>query len=360
MFQINHRKSVVPIGVAISLLLASCGSEPEQVAQEATVRPAKLITIQAADNLQSRNFPAVIDVIQSSNLAFQVGGLINELPIIEAQEVEQGQVLASLDQRDYLNQVTTAQSQFANAQGEYQRAQRLFEQDAIARSVLEQRESQFNVARAAFDSAEKALADTILIAPYTGVVSAVTASRLENVQAGQVIVSIFGNSAMEAKVNIPASIIATAPDADEYQGVVFVTLDAVPDVRIPAVFREASLQADATSQTYAASFAFTAPENLNILPGMNASVLLELPSLVANSSEDNASVPLSAVMSDGQGQYVWIVDSDSMRVTKSNVTIQDGIGEFVTVIDGLSAGDVIVGAGASYLSEGVEVRPWID
>jgi len=35
-----------------------------------------------------------------------------------------------------------------------------------------------------------------------------------------------------------------------------------------------------------------------------------------------------------------------------------GVGETLTVSQGLDAGEMIVGAGVSYLSQGMKVRPW--
>ena len=39
--------------------------------------------------------------------------------------------------------------------------------------------------------------------------------------------------------------------------------------------------------------------------------------------------------------------------------IEQGIGEMLLVTAGLEEGDVIVGAGASYLAEGMKVQAWI-
>lgn len=356
----NSKSNQLLSVMVLSLLLAACGAETTEEAQTVGVRPVKLVTVSEATSRSARTFPAVIDVIQSSDLAFQVSGLIEQLSVIEAQEVEEGEIIAQLDQRDFVNQVTTARAQFNIAETEYLRAVRLSEEDAIATSVLEQRESQFNVAQAALDSAEKALADTVLVAPYAGVVAAIPAAELENIQAGQVVVSLIGNGAMEAKVNVPASIVARAPRTGDDPGTAFVILDAVPGFRIPAVFRGANLLADATSQTFEAGFAFMPLDDLNILPGMNASVELELPYDTTQDVEGGTMIPLSAILTEGDTQYVWKLDSESMRVSKTEIEVADGIGEFITVTSGLEVGNVIVGAGASYLSEGMEVREWAD
>ena len=354
----NSKNTFRSIALLFPLALVACGPEVVEQSSEPVIRPVKLITISEASDLESRTFPAIIEAAQSSELAFQVGGLIEEIAVTEAQQIQQGDLIARLDQRQLINQLNSARAQFENAETEFQRAQRLAEEDAIAQSVLEQRESQYNVALAALDTAEKALSDTTLTAPYPGVVTAVSASALDNVQAGQIVVAIMGSGEMEATFSLPASIIATTPNAQD-EAVVSVILDAAPGIRIVATFSEANLEADAVSQTYQVSYTFTPPDNLVILPGMNASVLLDPPQTSASSTNYTV-VPLAAIMSDGTSQYVWIVDQESMQVSRRNITLAEGIGENVTVTDGLVAGDSIVGAGASYLSEGLQVRPWID
>lgn len=47
-----------------------------------------------------------------------------------------------------------------------------------------------------------------------------------------------------------------------------------------------------------------------------------------------------------------------MQASKAPVKIENGIGEQLIVTDGLKAGDVIIGAGANYVTEGMKVRPW--
>jgi multidrug efflux pump subunit AcrA (membrane-fusion protein) len=84
-----------------------------------------------------------------------------------------------------------------------------------------------------------------------------------------------------------------------------------------------------------------------------------LSSTIIEKVSDGVSVPLSAINADGTGQYVWFVDPQTMKVAKRDVEVAEDVGEVVRVTRGLDPGDQIVGAGGAYLTEGVEVRPWI-
>ena len=62
-------------------------------------------------------------------------------------------------------------------------------------------------------------------------------------------------------------------------------LDAAPDRQIPVMFKEASLEADEATQTYAITFSFDTPKGLTILPGMNAVVWFKEPKQIKRKSQ---------------------------------------------------------------------------
>ena len=344
------------LSAALLLLgAAACAGEAETTPVD-QVRPARLVTTEAASNSRTLELPAVVRSARSSQLTFQVGGQVSELLVLEGQEVVQGDVIARLDDRDYRNNVATARAQYENAEAEYQRARRLAAQDAISRSVLEGRRAQRDVARATLDSAEKNLDDTVLTAPFSGGISRVYIEQFQNVQAKELIADIQSEG-VEATVNVPASIVAFAPQFETVGASVI--LDAAPDIEIPAEFKEASGQADPNTQTYEVSFSFAPPENLLILPGMTATLRSGF-EFAENSTvfPQGVAAPLSAIVAQGDEKFVWVVNMDDMTVSKRPVTVNAGVGEEVTVIAGLEGGETIVAVGGAFLYEGMQVRPW--
>lgn len=349
--------------LALALLLvivatASCGSDDAEQTREPAVRPVKLITLSAASGVETSRYPAIVNAARFSELSFQVGGLIEEVAVVEAQNVGEGDLIARLDQRDFQSQLVSARSQFQNAEEEYQRAVRLAQEDAIARSILEQRQSQRDVAKAQLDTAEKALEDTVIRAPFAGAVVQVPIRERENIPAGQLVAALMGHGALEVTIDVPARVIAEAQQVEDRGA--FVILEAAPDNRIEATFKEANLLADTASQTYGVTYTFAPPANLVILPGMNATVELSGARRSQTTATNRVSVPLSAIVSDGSSRYVWVVDQDSMTVSRREVTVADGIGEMAVVTEGLTLGETIATAGASFLADGMQVRPWTE
>jgi len=355
----SPRYSLYLFSFFIISLLAACDSNaPVDTNKEPKARPAKLFLV--GDNQQTDflSFPAVVQSQKLSALSFGVAGTVDEVFVVEAQKVKKGAVLATLDKRDLLAQLSSARAQFKNADTEYQRALRLIKEDAISRSKLEERKSKRDVTKSQLDTAEKALQDAVLIAPYTGAIAKVSIEQRQLVKSGEAAISLLGKGGLEAKINLPSSIVTKARKPKQPSNS-YLVLEAAPSQRIPTVFKEASLEADAASQTIEVTFTFDAPDNLVILPGMNAVAWINNPK--KNQSEGTlVSIPLTAIAIDGDKKYVWLVDADTQFVSKRIITIDEGVGVNLNVLTGLKTGDTIVAAGTSYLSEGVKVRPWSD
>ncbi len=157
-------------------------------------------------------------------------------------------------------------------------------------------------------------------------------------------------------MNLPASLMTRAESRTDQLALVY--LDAAPSQPIEAEFKEATLEADPSTQTFGITFTFDSPEGLLILPGMSATIELSSSGPEGNPGPVGVSVPLGSILSEGSSKFVWVVDESSMTVSKREIQIEEGVGEEITVIKGLSVGETIAAAGASYLSEGMQVRSW--
>ncbi len=345
----------IVIGLSAGLILSSCSGGDVEEAE--IVRPAKLHVVKASADRFDASFPAIIEAGSSSTLTFQVGGLLKSLPVLEGQPVRKGAVIGRLDQRRYQNAVNSARAQYATAESEYQSAARLLEEDAIARIVVEQRRAQRDVARASLDSAQKDLSDTVLRAPFSGVVAVKHATQFENIQAQADVVTLQSVGRVEAVVSVPASVVAALGNDPQDVTEEYVVLNSAPDLKIPGTFRSATTQADTQSQTFKVKFSFTPPRNMTVLPGMTGTVFGSR-SLVEGEGATHISVPLGSIQANGKERFVWVVDKKTMKVKKRKILVDKDVGEEIAVRSGLKAGETIVAAGAAYLQEGMKIRPY--
>lgn len=353
MFSFLSMRCLRAVAATSVLVVAAC-EEAVEAPVASLPRPVIFVEVASAADIEDRSFPARIAALQTVELGFRVPGQIEAIAVIEAQAIEQGDLIARLDQRDFISNVASAQAQYGSAESEYQRAVTLIEHDAISRSVVEQRRSARDVAEAGLQSAQDALIDTELKAPFSGVVAQVAADAFQIIQASAPIITLQSDGDMEAVVNIPSSLVARSASR-ELTGAQ-VRFDDAPGVEVAAQLREFSLITGSGSQTYEAKFTFTPPPDdvVLVLPGMNATLELESTGNAANIM----TIPTSAVSSAEGQTFVWVIDTDTMVVARRVITLAQTVGETVQVTDGLSPGETIAGAGASHISEGMVVRPW--
>ena len=346
-----------------ALLITGCDSKPDEENNklsskaEVIIRPVKLKSVGSSQDAKYLNYPAVITSTNLNELSFAVTGVVEKVFVVEAQKVSQGDILAKLDSRDLLAKLSSAQAKYDNSNNEFERAIRLMKEDAISKSELDKRRSDNNVNKAALESARKAVQDVNLIAPYSGNVAEIFISNQQAVTLGETAIKVLGEGLMEASMNLPASIVAKTLKKDHANDGAYLVFDFASETHIPVTYKEANLNADSMSQTYKITFTFPAPKTLNVLPGMNASIWFKNPTESTRNSS-SVSVPLTAIGIDGEQKFVWVVNQDTMLVSKRYITLENNVGEYLQVKSGLKSGETIVIAGISSLSAGMKVRAW--
>ena len=339
---------------ALALVLFACAPQQEEE-MEALVRPVKIEQVAEGSITQFLSLPAVVEAAEESVMTFQVGGLLNVMEVIEGDEVAQGALLARLDQRDFRNAVLSAQAEFDRADSEYARARTLIERDAISVAVLEQRRAQREAARATLDSAQKQLEDSSLTAPFSGIVADIHIETFESIAPQQPILTLQSDGLYDAVVQVPASVVIGYEQMELLE--ISFRPDGAPDLAIPGVMTEAASLSDPATQTFEVRFAFQSPESVTILPGMTGLVHVDYIS-TADPNEGMLSVPVGAVVSGTGDPFVWLVDTETMTVSRQEVVLETGNDGALLVAAGLNPGDTIVVAGGHYLSDGARVRPF--
>jgi len=197
------------------------------------------------------------------------------------------------------------------------------------------------------------LDDCTLRAPYDGVVAQRLVEERQNVRAMEPVVR-FQDEELEIIVDVPETVmVADIRTADIVQMVAEVS--GAPGIQFPVTIREIAKEADPTTQTFRVRAAMQAPKNLQILPGMTATVTVTFhrASILGN----QLLVPVSAVMTPagGGGPVVWVL-GPAQTVSPRPVKVGAVAGGRIEIVEGLQPGDRIVVAGVTQLREGQKVR----
>ena len=342
----------------VALTLVACGEEPQEEVEVA--RPIKMLTLGGGAGRGSLEYPGTVQPSQNAEMAFEVPGRIIGFPVDEGQAVSQGATLARLDPADYEAARDIEQARVNAAKADYERYRELYASDAVSLQDLDVRRRNFEVAEAKLRTAQKALDDTRLRAPFSGIVARKLVDDFQNVQAKQSILILQDESGLEVVVNVPerdAALAVPGLTLEERTARTnpVVQISAVSDRQFPARITEFSTTADPVTRTFAATFAFDPPSDVQIRSGMTAKVILTVPGS-GDEAPTRFTVPANAVAADEDNDpYVWKVDESTMRVSRVQVAVGDLAGADVEILRGLSSGDVIAISGVHNLREGTLV-----
>lgn len=200
--------------------------------------------------------------------------------------------------------------------------------------------------------------------PFDGVIARRLSENYQSVAAGQVVMILQTGKMIDVIIDVPESIIVRIERtaAKRNPEPVQVRFDSIGEETYEALYKEHEAQADSATLTYKVTLSLPSPENINVLPGMSATVIANIGALYDEGALGVA-VPIEAVFSaeeeplDAEFKYVWVVDPDSMRVSRRAVKVGQLSGAEIAVLEGLNDGDVIISAGVNAVQEGMLVHP---
>jgi RND family efflux transporter MFP subunit len=357
----RRTRSIFAAAAALAMAAGSLGCAEDPPPPEPVVRPVKMMTI-GGSLAGTREYPGRLKAVQQVDMAFEVAGRVTEFVYKEGQRVEEGAVLARLDPRDFKNQLEQAKAIEKNRRTYLARIAEAHREKAVSDQDFADARAQVEVARAEVRIQQKALDDTILLAPFDGVMARKLVEDFANVQAKQPVLIFEDDSLLEIKVSMPERDLAgrrpSRRDMDEVNERIQpeVVVTSLPDESFPARLKELATTADPTTRTFEATFQFERSEEVMVLPGMTAKVVIRIGDFA---SVSDVSLPSRAVVDDGTSQpMVWVVDPDTSAVESRSVTVGQLAGDQILVTEGLRDGDTVVISGMSQLRSGMKVRSW--
>jgi RND family efflux transporter MFP subunit len=342
--------------IAVTLLLAACGKEqPKKVA----IRPVRVITVHHSLSGDTLSLTGQIQPKDEINLAFRIGGRLQERNVTVGDPVTPGQIVARIEPQDFQNamrsaeaDLASAQAVLANSQGTEGRQRELLSKGFTTRAQYDQAEQQLKTAQAQVESAQARLQNardnltyTDLKSDVAGSVTAKGAEPGEVVAAGRMILQVARQGGRDAVFNVPSQLIRQSPKDPK----VTVSLSDDPTIVASGHVREVAPQADAATGTYVVKVALDNPPDAMRL---GATIVGQ----VKIQSEPVIQLPGTALTQSEGKPAVWAVDPDKKTVSLVPVTVGHYDTSSAVVSQGLKDGDLVVIAGVQALRPGQEVR----
>ena len=344
---------------ALSATLGACAPKEAEVEP---VRAVRTWRAEGADPVQPQVFAAEVRARNEAGLGFRVGGKLQRRDVVLGQTVRAGQVLARLDPADLQLArqgaqagLAAADTQWAQAQADFQRFQTLREQGFISAAELERRKTALDAARAQRDQAGAAsslqvnqAAHAVLRADVAGVVTAVLADPGTVLLAGMPVLRLAQDGPRDAVFSVPEDQVQPLRALLGHPGALQVRLGVAGDVQ-PATLRELAAAADPATRTFLAKADLgSASASL----GQTASVQVPAAPVAAGTLR----VPVAALSEREGRSVVWLLDGATMKVQPMPVTVLDAQGALWRVRGELPAQPELVTAGLHVLQPGQQVR----
>lgn len=363
------KKHLVKLGIVAALVAGAGIGAAIVVAEQApcdaisiekkVMRPIPTAVALPAAKNSVHLFPGEVRANRRVELAFSVSGLLEELYAQEGRTVKKGQVIAKLDQRDFQYAYDAAQAKCGYDQRELERFSTLWKKKVISVGDFENAKADYDVALSEMRLKKKALADTVLFAPFNGVVVTRHVEDHEHVKAQQPVLSLQDISTIEVLIQVPERLIAQEGVQGFKHLEVHFDADKEPQRWLKAGVREYSAVSDAVTRTYEVVVVLPPPAGLKLYPGMTATVRVRVPrEMKTGESEQATLVPVEALWCGEDGKsYVWIIPPDGGSPKKQLVEAAPMSGANAVIKSGLRPGARVAVAGVHSLREDQPVRP---
>jgi RND family efflux transporter MFP subunit len=288
-----------------------------------------------------KNFSGVVKENSTVSLSFRTPGQIARVLVKEGSRVRRGQLVATLDTKDYQLQVDAAQTQYNQLKNEVERLSKLHEANSIAGNDFEKATSGLEQVRIKLQNAKNQLSYTQLTAPVDGTIQKVNFEPSEMVSAGLPVMDLIDTRSMEVEVNIPAEVYRQLANTTEAY-----CMAAGQRYRLHK--KSALAKADA-NQLFTVKYAIDG----QLSAGVNVDVYIEIG---GSQTVSGLSIPAHAIFEDGGKTYVWVVEQGDV-VKRHAITTSRVDSEGMAVVEsGISASDRVVKAGVKALHDGDKVK----
>ncbi len=182
---------------------------PQETASAETELPSVLVR-------ESRSEPVILSFKSEGQatpdrdtlVVAEASGTIIDMPVEKGDTVSRGDVIARLDDTRARSSLDQAIEQRANAQREFDNATNLFESGVSTRTRLSEARATLAARNSEVISAEQALDDLVMQAPFSGRIEALPVSAGEYVAIGDQVARIVDNDPLTVAIQVPQQSLA--------------------------------------------------------------------------------------------------------------------------------------------------------
>lgn len=330
---------------ATAVVAAGCSGNPVKKGT-ATKRDPVTVKVQTISKSTTAETTAYIGTVQpdkSTLISARHSGTVTGLSVKKGDKVKAGQVIAVIESQNVRSSYEMAHASLEQAEDGYRRAAQVHESGSIADVKMVEVTTRLNQARAAAASADKALEDCTLKAPFDGYVDDVFTDEGVNLDIFGAVARIVDISSVEIHFSVPESEIGGLYIG---QGILL-DVGALDISGTAGRITSKGVSASPLSHCYDC-VATLSSSHPGLMPGMVCRLRL------CRQGDAGIAIPASVLLTGTDGRYLWLVRDGAAY--RQKVKVGGFSGRNVIITDGLDEGDKVIVAGYQKVSTGMRVR----
>jgi membrane fusion protein, multidrug efflux system len=281
--------------------------------------------------------------VKSITFLAQSAGQITQLLVDLGTHVQEGQVIARLDDKVLQADLDNSQSRLQQAAADKDRLEKALPAGGVTQKQVDDARFAYQQASATVDQAKKRLADTYVKAPISGVINKKYVEQGTYLALGNKVFDIVDVDRLKLTANVPEGQVVTLKVGDK----VDVTANVYPEAHYSGRVSFIAVQGD-NNLSYPVDIEIANSPSKPVKAGMYGTAHFTLPQL-----QPMILLPRSAFNGGVNSGEVYVMTGGEAHVRK--VTAGRIFGDRVEVRQGLNQGDTVITSGQVNLVEGTQV-----
>ena len=331
----------------IGALIASGESEKAPVETVSTAAAEAQRWDRAVESVGS------LRAVQGADLSTEESGVVAKIHFENGAEVREGDLLVELDTDTEQANLRSAEAEADLARTVFERTRMLRANNTVPQSEMDAAESNLRKMTALVEQLKATIRKKQISAPFSGRLGIREVNVGQFVNNGDRIVSLQSLDPIYIDFLLPQQLIAGLRPGQPVK----VITDVYPDRTFAGALTAVNAEIDRVTRNIRLQGTLENPQGA-LRPGMFARVILSL-----GEPEDVVAVPATAVLSAPYGDTVFVVGEQTSEDGAKTLVAEQrfvrtgrAMGDFVSVTEGLKAGETVVTAGVFKLRNGATIE----
>lgn len=358
---IVKKYTLYSLSIAAFSILVSCSHDPKSVSK---IELVPVISPVVADTSITTNYIADIHARQNVEIRSRVKGYLDKIYIDEGKFVKQGQILFSISNQEYREELLKAEASLESAIAdvktadlELQNVKMLVTQNVVSNTELKIAQAKYDAAVARQDEAkadksgsELNLSYTTIKAPFDGIINRIPNKSGSLIDDGTLLTTISNNNEVFAYFNVSEKEYLDMKDEGsiDKKKVSLVLANNKP-YKYTGLIETVDGEIDRTTGNIAFRARFINPEQV-LKHGASGKILIN------RKIEKALLIPQKSTFEIQGNIYVFVLKSDS-TIMMQKIIPSYSLPLLYVVGSGLSIQDKIIYEGTQKLKEGDKIKP---